>query len=550
MTTVTSVIDHRSPAVAGPRVPPLGGARWPLGFLVLSVGTAYHYSLLTLARTLDLDTPLAYLGLVPLIAVAVGTSRASAPVDEPDIHDRQLDLIVAGLLLGAALAVATILPGRLTTQFWVWRLDLLSLPLFAAGAVCLLFGTRMMWRLRAAIALLLLAWPVPYLKVLRFALDIGTELTSRAVAAIVGPTGLATAITASGDVILAVAGPHCAFHLAVASQCAGVNSVVGFLLVGAGFAAVATGSRRRKALWLLAGGTLVWSLNLARILVIVAAGRQWGERTAVDVVHPYLGLVTFTVATVLMALSAPAFGIQLPRSSAARQRPVRRGGRKALVALSVVTALAAVSNAAMASFDPLADELGRPRVRSFAAAPPALDGWTTTLYEQYTHGRQYFGPTSTWDRYLYLGPSSTPAADAAPTPSAPVILDVIASPDRRRLLSYGLEECYRFHAYRFLDRHKVALPNRITGELITYRQPRTGRVWTTLHWVWPVAAAGGVRYERVVLMLVDAGQSVLAGIDGTAAQAGRHDWTALGSYLEGIADRMIEDQVRSPEPTT
>lgn len=88
MTTVTSVTDPRSPAVDGQRVLPLGGARWPLGFLIVSVGTAYHYSLLTLARTLDLDTPLAYLGLVPLIAVAVGASRATATVDEPDIHDR------------------------------------------------------------------------------------------------------------------------------------------------------------------------------------------------------------------------------------------------------------------------------------------------------------------------------------------------------------------------------------------------------------------------------------------------------------------------------
>src|SRR3981081_4523845 len=87
--------------------------------------------------------------------------RGPGPRSEPDIHDRQLDYIVGIPLVVGAVAIAYALPARLSTMFWVWRIDLLSLPLFAAGTVALVFGVRALWRMRAAIALLLLGWPLP-----------------------------------------------------------------------------------------------------------------------------------------------------------------------------------------------------------------------------------------------------------------------------------------------------------------------------------------------------------------------------------------------------
>src|SRR5262245_58861604 len=131
--------------------------------LVVAICVAgYYYSLFTLLHELLLRTPLAYVGLVPPVSALLCVALAPRAADEPDIHDPYLDWIVGLPLLGAALAILEIGPTQLSTYFWLWRLDLLSLPLFVAGAVDLAFGARALWRLRVPIAFLALAWPAPY----------------------------------------------------------------------------------------------------------------------------------------------------------------------------------------------------------------------------------------------------------------------------------------------------------------------------------------------------------------------------------------------------
>jgi hypothetical protein len=125
---------------------------------------AYHYSLLTLIQGLTVPTPLAFLGGVPLISLLLFAARLVQRNDELDIHDRYLDWIIAILFLAAALTLVWIVPMRLSTYFWVWRLDLLSLPLFVAGAIGLVFGARALWRLRIPVVFLGLAWPIPYMQ--------------------------------------------------------------------------------------------------------------------------------------------------------------------------------------------------------------------------------------------------------------------------------------------------------------------------------------------------------------------------------------------------
>src|SRR5581483_4547991 len=61
------------------------------------------------------------------------------------------------LLLLAVLLVW--LPVRLSYFYWVYRLDLLAVPLFLAAAVVLLFGLPALWRARAAFAVFVLGWP-------------------------------------------------------------------------------------------------------------------------------------------------------------------------------------------------------------------------------------------------------------------------------------------------------------------------------------------------------------------------------------------------------
>ncbi len=66
-------------------------------------------------------------------------------------------------------------------MFWVWRIDLLTLPVFVAGAVAIIFGVRVLWRQKLAIGYLFLGWPYPYSSVLLRVLDAFTTATLAAI---------------------------------------------------------------------------------------------------------------------------------------------------------------------------------------------------------------------------------------------------------------------------------------------------------------------------------------------------------------------------------
>ena len=134
-----------------------------VGLTLGATGIAFATSLASLSAGLPQRVTLGALGLVPLISLllAVGIAlRRRRP--EPDIHDRYLDYILGLALLGTATAAMWFLPGSMSIFFWSWRLDMVWLPLFAAGAVTLVCGARAAWRYRVPIVFLFLAWPLPY----------------------------------------------------------------------------------------------------------------------------------------------------------------------------------------------------------------------------------------------------------------------------------------------------------------------------------------------------------------------------------------------------
>ena len=137
-----------------------------VGVLLGAVLIAYNYSLSTLLQTVDQQTPLAYISLVPAIALALAAVRARPLKPEPPIYDRQVDYTIGIPLILAAMAINELLPARMSALFWFYRVDLFSLPIFVAGAVAIIFGCRVLWRQKLAIAFLFLAWPYPYEKYL------------------------------------------------------------------------------------------------------------------------------------------------------------------------------------------------------------------------------------------------------------------------------------------------------------------------------------------------------------------------------------------------
>jgi len=518
---MTALVDHEadesaghdlsSPAVISRQSQRLSRQRiWPRTFVLLvAVVVAFGYSLSMTMHSLGGDTPLAYLGLVPLVALVIGLATVTPAVGDADVHDRYLDRILGVPLLVTSLLVMVVLPPRLSTFFWLWRVDLLVFPLFVAGMVVLLFGTRTLLRTKAAIAFLLLAWPVPYQAMLTLGLDRFTSWSVGAVRVALHVVPLAE-VSRGVDGGFRIAGAGGSFELVVASQCSGANGLVGFLLVAGASMIVTRGRWTRKAAWLGVGAALVWVMNVLRILVIFAAGKLWGETIAVDGFHPYVGLVTFAISTAVMVWALPRFGLALGRDSAGpdalaasvhRAVPRWRSTAACLMGLAIVVG---IFDAGLRDYDPVVSALGAPRLAPFGDIVNDVGGFSGAPTDQFDWAKRYFGEDADWTRYEFSGPgTSTLRSDAA------VTADVVTTTDVQSFNDFGVEACYRFHGYDVESSHQVDLGAGQTATLLAWEDPRSPTRWTALYWFWPVRGGDVTTYQRVILLYNSSGEGAI-----------------------------------------
>ncbi len=465
---------------------------------------AYHTSLTTLFESMRLDTPLAHLALVPLIALGLAAVHRRAD-SGPPIHDRQLDWIIGIALAGTAAVANIVLPARLSTQFWEWRIDLLTLPVFTAGVVALLFGVRTLWRNRMAVLFLFLAWPYPYSRLLDRWLGTFTQGTVWALDQVLGHLSLATQVAESSSLFQVIGPKHAPIQMSIASACSGANGLVGFLLVAGAFLLVVDGSRLRKLTWLLGGALLVWLLNILRILIIFWAAQRWGESVAIDGFHPYMGLVVFNIGVLIMVLMMKpfrlSFRIPKPATADVPAGTVKLNSSYAAFACVGVLALGvSVYNSDLQAYDRIANSFGEPRLTSFADSRETPASWTLSDGPTYDWAKRFFGSSSTWHRYSY---SSSGQPGAKLTANVPITVDVIETSDRAALVAYGIEDCYSFHGYSIQGRQSIDLGSGVTGGILTWSSGKTKLTWTTLYWHWPIKTPTGTRYERVTLVMND-----------------------------------------------
>lgn len=493
-----------------------------LAVVLLATEVAYHVSLKTLVRTLGADTPLAYLGLVPFIALGLAAARSRAGSAEVAIDDRELDYIIGIPLLAGALFILVIMPGELSTLFWLWRIDLLSLPLFVAGTISVIFGCRTLWRLRVPIAFLLLAWPLPYTLFINSWLLGFTKTTLAALRWLVTVVPVAHVAPGGDRSLFAITHGGRPFVVSVVSACSGVNGMAGFLIIGTAFAAVVRGRWLPKLAWLAGGLLLTWTFNVLRIGAIFTLGRLLGEGVALGGLHPVIGLISFSASVVVMIAAMARFGLHFaasptPAAVAAAPPPggahrsewlaAARASRGAFAVMTVVTIIFALVNSELSRFELVAADLGGPRLASFGTTPAQVPGWTERYANSYTFARRFFGDTSTWIRYSYAPRPLGASGGTERSTSTPVTADVITTRDLWTFNTYGLEACYQFHGYKIRNLAKVDLGGGITGTTISYYNPEIRSDWTTVYWVWPVKTAKGTEYDRVVLAVLDSARA-------------------------------------------
>jgi exosortase len=526
-------------ALTGPfaflgRIPPAAA------IVVALVAVAYHYSLVTLTRGLGLQTPLGYLALVPLVAVVLAWIGMRREMPQRPIHDRQLDYIVGVALIAVAAAVAFLLPSTLAARFWLLRMDLLGLPFFAAGLVALFFGLRTVWTLRFPIAFLFLAWPAPYLPLVGEGIRGFVGLTSEALMAITAVVPIATAVPGA-DTIFFVRHAGSLFALSVTAACSGVNGLVGFILIGGALTYVVEGRVARRLLWLAAGLALMWVMNVIRILAIFVVGMLFGEHAALDILHPVAGLITFNLGLLGMLWAVPRFGLRfIPRSrrTQAAKRPVAVNRRfRTLVVAAAVAMLFGGLNAGYARYEPLANALGGPRLGAFDVRNAQVADWHAEFATRFEEGRQYFGQSSTWDRYIYSTDAAHPASGLRS--SVPIYVDMMSTDDPSSLAAYGIEACYQFHGYQIASLTTLDIGVGVDAQIVGYVNPRQRADWSALWWEWPYRDGEKTRYQRVVMLVANGPGATFEGGALDVAPSRAERFTETDRFLAALARAMV-----------
>jgi exosortase/archaeosortase family protein len=506
---------------------------------------AYNYSLMTLARGLTLQTPLAYLALVPVMALGLAAVRLRIEPEGLPIHDRQLDWIVGLSLLGVAAAILILLPDPASSVFWLQRIDLLTLPIFVAGLIALLFGVRRVWSLKGPIAFLLLAWPVPYTLFLSSASDQFTELTARLVGEVARIAPVAHPTPTDDTLFIVGSGTH-AFSVNIGSACAGVNSLVGFLLVGTALLFVVRGPVVRRAAWLAVGLGLIFALNVVRIIGILAVGASFGQAAALDVLHPVAGLLVFNLGVFAMVALVPRFGLRFVGSSdrpgptdQAGPSPVGRARPAMLVALGVAITLAA-TNAAYSRYEAISSGLADARLGSFDVRAVRLPGWDSRFIAAFPQATQYFGSSATWDRLSFWS-----GAGASLTSTRSLYIDVITTGDSGTLAAYGLQACYRFHGYQIASVTGADIGAGVQAQVIDYVNTKAVADWSALWWEWPYQVNGTTRYERVVVLMSEGPKTEFTGVAASdiATQAPR--FTETDRFLVTLGRAIVRSQLKT-----
>ena len=500
--------------------------------LVASVTLAYNYSLQTLTRGLGLQTPLAYLALVPPIALLLGAANFKLHPYLRPINDRQLDWIIGLFLIAAAGVISMLLPSAYSADYWLHRLDMIGLPFFTAGLVALLYGVRRLWSMRWAIIFLLLAWPDPYVSFLSSAIGTSTDIALSVVSASLKLIPVAQDL--GGGTFLIIHN-GAAFSLSVGSACSGINSLVGFVILGAALNTIFRGRLWRRAIWMAAGLILVGAFNVFRIDLIFVAGWAMGEQFAIDVLHPVAGIIVFGVGALAMLALAPWFGLHIPQpprdevapigvakpavkqgkpvwaiagrapepaanpavKPARSQRP-HAGTRRPAASIAVAVALGvmlAIPNAGFAHYDSLVDAFGTPTLGTIDPSAVAISGWASSAPVPFNQATQYFGQSGTWDRLAFSATSASTLAG----PSS-VYLDVIRTDDSGTLASYGVESCYNFHGFAQVLTQTADVGAGVAAKMAAFRSPDGSTDWAILWWEWPYNAGGQTRFERLVLL--------------------------------------------------
>jgi exosortase/archaeosortase family protein len=488
-------------------------ALWPAAAIVAITVVAYNLTLGSMLDYLRLETPLAYLPLLPFFSLGIALFTAHRYRNAPaSIQDRQTNLLIGIPLIVFAMVLITIVPALASTYYWSNRPDVLSMALFVAGLITIFYGVTWLWRLKASILFLVLMWPALYLNIMPGVMQSFTDATNSALAQVVQRLPLGVTLSGAPGILSVQQGSGNPVTVSVGSACSGADSVLGFLLIGAAILTAVRGGAARKILWMTLGLALTFLVNVLRLTSILALASAGHPDLALGGYHAVIGLILFTVVVAVMMRLLSVFGLRARADVVSRPGSRNAGSaaprlisqRRRRVVIGVMAALAVLvglTNHGLAPYAAFQNGTGSPTVQPFGTAS-APANFRVEHEADYPWATQYFGTNSTFTRYLVVGPDKPSKGGVTQTAAAPnsvVYADVVRTDDKGSLDAYNLQNCFIFHNYNITTSQRIDIGNGVTALLLNYSDPGTQARWATVSWAWPVDNGGKTFYERVAL---------------------------------------------------
>jgi hypothetical protein len=480
----------------------------------LAVLVAYGFSLVALLRSMVLLRPTAAIGLVPVIGLGLIVGRLRARNDEPAIHDRLADYVIGLPLLISALFLLILFPSHASPAYWEGRLDLFSLPFFAAGAIAISFGIRTLWRVRLGIAFLFLCMLAPM---------------TPSIERLLGATGL---------------------------PLPGTRSAVAYAILALALASFASGRFIVKALFVVAGVVIFLALALAADAALLVAGPQIALDGAPTQVLELVVLIVSAVISIgllrVFRLHVSMAGLQrTPRYQVLRELSFRSPEARiavpvaALMVVTLAVALALIAESSFPRYGAVLTDDGRPRLESGSIGRINIPGWSIQPAGSLAWTERYYGPGAGGNRYRLIC-TCVSAGSGSAVSSSSIFVDSIRSNQDRPLSLPEHALIHAIHGARLVSLTRVDLGGGVIGHAAVYR-PQSAPDWIAIYWDWPVLDHSGARYEH---MVVEASGASTEGLPVATAQGGglQPIGMLLNDWLDGAAADPVgdaSDRIRS-----
>ncbi len=178
---------------------------------------------------------------------------------------------------------------------------MLTLPIFAAGLILILFNPQTLRQLFFPIAFLIFLTPPP-IEILYTAGATLSDLSAVASNGLASILGLHSTLAGNyGSPIITLTRPdQTVMNFSIDVACSGIYSLIGFVIFAVFIAYITRGKKRNKFAILLMGIPLIIALNIIRITTILVIGYNYGDEIALQIFHTVGATVLMFMGTLLL----------------------------------------------------------------------------------------------------------------------------------------------------------------------------------------------------------------------------------------------------------